>query len=681
MTAGNGNVTRETVIAGLFAVATLLGAFLLFFVQPMAAKQLLPSYGGSPSTWGAALVFFQVALLCGYTYAHVTSELCSPRTQAGLHLLLVVVCVLMSLWLPALAGVQLPAPNLRWPPLAIAWQLSQQIGARYFLLSCTAPLLQRWFALVLGRPPYALYALSNVGSLAALLAYPFVVEPLLALPQQDTWFGRGFLLEALLLTACAALLIVRAPRAAVPLTGALGGVRVLRWLVLAGLPSALLLAVTQHITTDVAATPLFWVLPLALYLSTYVLAFSSFGVPARARTVVLASFVVACVLLGWSSFAEGSASLPRQLAGSLGVLFCGSLLCHDALARSRPEPFALTRFYLCIAAAGALGAVLVSLVAPLVFDDYYELELSALAVFGAMLGLRASLSAGQRQLLFLGIGVAVPLLAAALVLRAGGETKQGTIVERRRSFLGPLRVTALPEGRVLTHGRIRHGMQLTTKGMTNRPTMYFGPGTALARVMERHHSERARRIAVLGLGVGTIAAYGRRGDALRFYELDPEVASLARHDFTFLGDTPASVQIVIGDGRLWLAREPAQRLDVLAIDAFSSDAVPVHLLTREAFAVYARQLAPDGILLSNVSNRHLEVERVAEASARANGLSCRVIETPADVTQFVSKVRWAVMARDPKQLDTLLEGLPPFPRRGPELLWTDARASVLPILR
>jgi hypothetical protein len=363
------------------------------------------------------------------------------------------------------------------------------------------------------------------------------------------------------------------------------------------------------------------------------------------------------------------------------LLFAGALLCHDSLWASRPAPDRLTGFYLVIALGGVLGGVAVSWIAPLVFDDYYELELSVLVLYALLMALARGFSRVQRQALFLGMGIVVPLLSAALIMRAGGETRQGVIVQRMRGFLGPLRVTQLPEGRVLTHGRIRHGMQLSAAGMRDQPTMYFGPGTALAQVMLQHHAQRPRRIAVLGLGVGTIAAYGKAGDLLRFYELDANVVTLARRDFTFLRDSRARVEMVLGDGRLSLAHERAQGFDVLALDAFSSDSVPVHLLTREAFGTYAKHLAADGVLLANVSNRHLQVERVVRASAKAAGLACSIVETLADPEHFVSRVRWAVMARDPHQLARLLQGAPLFSERGPDVLWTDARASLWSIWR
>ena len=561
------------------ALTTLLGAFLLFVVQPMLGKLLLPVFGGTPATWAACMVFFQGMLLAGYAYAHLGVR--APlRVQAGLHLGLVGAAVLLLVLQPSAAVVA----GRGWPPFEIAWLLAREIGAPYFVLACTAPLVQRWAALAQGREPYRLYALSNAGSLAALLVYPWLIEPGLALDAQRSLFTRAFGLFALLLGAVCVRTLTRAGAGtaapALPLSAAPTSRQRLRWLGLAFLPSVLLLAVTNHITVDIAATPLLWIVPLAIYLVTFILAFAGGGAARRSWLLVL--LALAGTLLGFGAFAQGSASLPRQLGAPLLLLFAGALLCHDALVASRPAPDRLTAFYLEVALGGVLGGVAVSWIAPLVFDDYYELELGVLALYALLLGMSAGFSRVQRQALLLGVGVVAPLLAAALIVRVGGETRQGVIVERMRSFLGPLRVTQLPEGRVLTHGRIRHGMQLSAAGMHDRPTMYFGPGTALALVMQRQHAEAPRQIAIVGLGVGTIAAYGKRGDRLRFYELDANVVELARRDFTFLRDTAARVEVVLGDGRLSLAAEPAQGFDVLALDAFSSDSVPVHLLTQRS---------------------------------------------------------------------------------------------------
>jgi hypothetical protein len=327
----------------------------------------------------------------------------------------------------------------------------------------------------------------------------------------------------------------------------------------------------------------------------------------------------------------------------------------------------------------------VSLLAPLLFSDFYELELASAGVFVLLLiALRRPFaepfSRTARLGLYVGAGLCLPLIASESWLRSASHTGAGRVVERRRGFLGALRVVDLPQGRVLTHGRIQHGMQLFGAGR-RAATLYFGADTGVQRVLDGLMGERPRRLGVVGLGVGTLASYGRHGDWLRFYELDPNVIELCRRDFTFLRDSAAQISVVAGDGRLALAREAPQAFDALVLDAFSSDAVPVHLLTRQAFEIYVRHLRPDGVLLANVSNRHLAIERVVRASAAAVGLSCQVVETQTKAVGHGVHVVWAVMAKDPALVSRLLGDLPRKPKREADVAWTDSRASVLSILR
>jgi hypothetical protein len=667
----------------LFFGCAFGGAFLSFVAQPLLAKWLLPAFGGSPGTWAACMLFFQTVLLAGYAGA---AELASRRGAERFALRVYAAfalaaggCALASRTLPALAASRLPAA------LSIALTLALQVGAPYLLLSSTAPSLQRWAAACGMRAPQRLYAVSNAGSLLALLAYPALIEGALPLPMQYRLWAYACALFALALASCAFITsraaLAQAAEAAVPQPSAARG---WQWAACAFVPSVFLLAATNHITVDIAPTPLLWVLPLALYLLSFILAFAGSVTPQRGW--LLPAFIVVSIGLGYNAFAEGSASLFRQLGFSLGALFIAALLCHDALVRTRPADRELTGFYVWIALGGALGGLFVSLIAPLIWNDYYELELATLLTYALLLwfGRAEGGQAGgpaRRRWLQLGLGICAPLLAASVLLRASSEGHTGRVLERRRSFLGALRVTQFDVGRMLTHGRIRHGMQLADPARHGWPTMYFGRGTAVARVLEHHAVDRARQIGVVGLGVGTLAAYGRAGDTLRFYELDPNVVEIAQHWFTFLKDSRAHTRFELGDGRLLLAQQPDQHFDVLVLDAFSSDAVPAHLLTREAFGIYVRQLASDGVLLANVSNRHLAVDRVVRAAARAHGLACEVVETPADAQNFVSKVRWAVMARDPAALAQLLEGLPPAAASGEDVLWTDARTSLWSILR
>jgi hypothetical protein len=661
----------------LCAGTTLLGATLLFVVQPMLGKWLLPWFGGSASTWAACMVFFQGMLLVGYLYAHVLARFVPRSAQLALHGLVLAIAVAAA----GRAALLEPPSGLARPELQIARLLLSQAGLSYFLLATTGPLIQRWAAAALGREPYGLYALSNAGSLLGLIAYPFAIEPRADLQAQfSAWTYAFASYAALLLLAMVRLHAAR--NAAVPDEQVASPAPSLRerahWLACAFLPSALLLAVTSHITVDIASIPLLWIAPLALYLVTFIVAFSRFGL--AARTPALALWLASAVGLGFGSFAQGLASLWQQLIIPCTALLSAGLLCHGELARTRPCPSRLTDYYVVIALGGALGSVAVSWIAPAVLSDVYELELSALGVLALLVLGARRIGAGERRLVYLGAGLCAPLFIASIALRAQDGGAQSHVVERRRSFLGPLKVIDTEQGRVLTHGRIRHGLQLRDPATSNTPTMYFAAGTAVERVMTRHAAERERTVGVVGLGVGTLAVFAKPGDLFRFFELDENVVELARTRFTFLRDSASSLTVGIGDGRVLLEREGPRGYDILVLDAFSSDSVPVHLLTHEAFALYARQLAPDGVLLANVSNRHLAVHRVVQSSARATRLACALVETEPDAALHRERVRWAVMARSEDQLSSLLAGMPQIAPSASPVAFTDARASLFSIL-
>lgn len=669
-----------------YAVLTFFGALLLFVVQPMLAKWLLPAVGGSPGTWAACMLLYQVLLLLGYVYADLLSTRLSPRDQGRVHVVVVVLAVLALLLAPRATSPELVALS---PSLAIPWLLLQQVGLPFFVLSTTAPLLQRWAAGVSGRSPYSLYALSNAGCLVGLLGYPFLLEPRLGLARQRALWAVAFGIFALGMVWVAARARRAVPRAGSTATapgpglGPSSGARA-RWLSWAFVPSVMLLATTNHITVDVAAVPLLWVVPLVLYLGSFILAFSVWR--SAWRGPALALWILSATGIGLNAFAQAEAPLWRQLGASLGALFASALLCHGELARTRPAVGQLTGFYVLIATGGALGGAFVSLVAPLVFSDFYELELGAIATFGMLLavarqGAASDWGRSERLLLWLGSGLCFPLLAASMLVRGQTASGQDRVLAKSRGFLGSLKVVQLRDGRMLTHGRIQHGFQLSEPALSQSPTLYFGRETALGRVLDERRLGRPRRIGVVGLGVGTIASYGRPGDTLRFYEIDPDVVVIAERHFSFLAASAAQVQVVVGDGRLALQREPDHDFDVLVLDAFSSDSVPVHLLTHEAFGVYARQLAPDGVLLANVSNRYLSIGRVVCGGARSIGMGCALTDTPSDPARHLAHAGWAVLARDPSVLAGLTQGLSVGPPPGSDVVWTDARASILSILR
>jgi hypothetical protein len=674
----------------LLALASFAAAFLSFGVQPLLAKWLLPALGGSPGTWASCMVFFQGMLVFGYLAAALAAS--RPVLYAALALS-ALASALFRLPLTA-ASDALPSEALESGP---AWYvlglLLSRVGLPFLVLATVAPLVQRWAAELATERVHRLYAVSNAGSLAALLAYPSLIEPSLELATQwRLWSIATAALCALLiglsLAPRAAQSIVRSP--AVPeAPSRLTAAQRMRWIAYAAVPCALLIATTSYLTTDIAAVPLLWVVPLSLYLLTFIAAFGGAG--ARTERVALVLFLLSSAGIGWNALEQGSAPLWRQLTFSLATLGSASLLCHLELVRTRPGVASLTEFYVWIAAGGALGSMFVAFLAPAIFADYYELEVAVLATYVGLIArprrvlsafeggpLRRSL---ERPLLWLAFGLCAPMLVFTVWLRAHGGTTEGRIIDRRRSFLGAIRVTELSVGRILTHGRIRHGMQLLDPALRRMPTMYYGEGTGIARVFERHRAGSARRIGVIGLGAGTIAALGTKTDRIRFYELDAQVIDVARTRFSFLRESAAETETQLGDGRISLARDPEMGFDILVLDAFASDAVPVHLLTLEAFGLYLRQLAPDGVLLLNVANRHLAVDRVVRGAARAYGLACVVVETPANPERFVSRVRWAVIARRGEQVSHLVDGMDFLIDPLPGVVWTDAHASVWSVLR
>lgn len=687
----------------LYSVAVFASAFLLFWVEPLFAKKLLPLLGGSSSVWNTCLMYFQGMLLAGYLYAHFSVRWLGCRRQALLHLLLVGL---------ALATLPVAVPDGWSPPAGgapVPWlllTLTAGLGAPFFLLAATSPLLQRWVADTgseLGRDPYVLYATSNLGSLTALLGFPFLLEPRVGLAAQTRAWGWGFGAFALLTVGCALLLWGggrpgddgsregrAGPESAAPDggdggTAPGGGVpgevslrRRVLWVALAFVPSSLLLGVTDYLTTDVAAVPLFWVVPLALYLLTFVAAFSRRRLLPRVWvSLAHAGLAVALTLfLFWGLRADTGGLFFLHLLG----FFVTALFLHDRLARSRPHPAHLTEFYIWIAVGGALGGAFNAVAAPILFDTVLEYRWMVVA---ACFLRPSAVGWGRRWLervasgswsvlpgLLMGAGVVAGLVglgpdsrtfwtgaavaAAVAVSRHRSASQTGVAVAslavagalltapdadvlfRERSFFGAHRVERERPGprHVLYHGTTIHGAQVRDGERERIMITYYHPrgpaGEAFRAFADRW--ERPRRVAVVGLGTGSLLCYGRPTETWTFYEVDPIVERIARDRrwFTYLDTCPAEERVVLGDARLTLRGEPDGTYDVLVLDAFSSDAIPVHLLTAEAFRLYRRVLAEDGVLLLHISNRHLRLEAVVSAVAEAAGLEGRVASGPPD---------------------------------------------------
>jgi SAM-dependent methyltransferase len=669
----------------LYAGAIFLSAFLLFLVQPIIAKQILPWFGGSAAVWATCMVFFQMALLAGYIYADRTTRRLTARRQAILHVTLL-----------ALSLLALPiTPDGSWKPQGdenpsgrILGLLAVTIGLPYFLLSTTSPLLQAWFARRIRHAgPYRLFALSNLASLLALLAYPVAIEPWVSTRTQSVAWSLGYALCALL---CAAAAIASArgqagvaggapgPGEATSAEAPPGGAQQLTWLALAGMASFLLLAVTNHICQNIASLPFLWILPLSLYLGTFILCFDHPRWYRRNGFLALAA-VLLPVMAWHSDSLQLKLVIPMYLAG----LFVCCMFCHGELALAKPAPRYLTTYYLMISLGGALGGLLVGLVAPYVLTGYYELAIGLVAC-ALLLLYRAARIAWWAVL-------ASAAVAGATAWGAGMAVEYQISTSRvmMRNFYSVLRTreddTPVPF-RSMLHGGIVHGGQLLDPDLRFQPSSYFGPTSGYGRLFASL-PDRPRKVGVIGLGAGSMIAHARQGDTFRFYEINPQVLDLAKREFTFLADGPATVEVVLGDGRLSLEREPSQQFDVLAMDAFSGDSIPMHLLTREAMAIYLRHLKPGGVLAFQATNRFIDIAPVVASLADAHGLTAVLIsDTPQSTDgadywmsatdQILVTANRGLLGSEP--IRTAGQVLVPVPGFRP---WTDDYNNLLRILK
>lgn len=670
----------------LYAATIFASAFLLFLVQPVMAKQILPWFGGSATVWTTCLVFFQSALLAGYAYADWLVRRPSPRNGLKLHVVLLVASLALLPIVPAAHWKPSGDENPIW---LILGMLVATIGLPYFLLSSTSPLVQAWFARHFpGRSPYRLFALSNLASMLALLGYPFLLEPWIATRTQSLGWSIGYAAFAVLCAATGWASLRLAPQAGAPAPNAPAGLddappttaRQALWIALSATGSILLLAISNHITQNVAAVPLLWIVPLSLYLLTFILCFDGTG---WYRRDLIVSMVAA--VLGVMAWTQADPDLTHVLAIQLGVfcagLFLACMFCHGELVRLKPAPRWLTRFYLTISLGGALGAVLVGIVAPLVLPAYFEL--------GAALVLCAALLLWQvrRDHKVFGalavVSLAVTIGCAVWYVR---EFYDQTIVATR-NFYGVLRVwetgSDADRRRTLIHGTIMHGTQYFDPLLRRQPTTYYTATSGVGRAIESLHPRlEPVRVGVIGLGTGTLAAWGAKGDVYRFYEINPSVIEIAGRDFTFLADSEATVETALGDARLVLEREAPQQFDVLAIDAFSSDAIPVHLITSEALAIYERHVKPSGIIAFHVTNRFLDLAPVVEALAHAHGLAAVLVSDDGkDTGSSVSD--WVLLSKDPAALEkpAIADAASEIAPRRDWRLWTDDFNNLVQVLR
>lgn len=672
----------------LYGGAVFLGAFLLFAVEPMAAKQLLPALGGSSAVWITCLVYFQTVLLLGYLYAHWIARLRGRRRAAAAHtgLLVAAAALLLLIRQPDLSRAA------DHPVTAIFAVLTLSIRLPFLLLASTSPLLQVWFARQNQTAiPWRLFALSNAGSLLALVLYPTVVEPHLTLTAQRAAWGCGFGVYAILCIVIASragrIPATSQPESPAGDSGARSSLRArLLWFLLPAVGAIQLCAVTEHISQNIAAIPLLWVLPLAVYLLTFIIAFEA---PRLYRPfIVVRLLVVLLAALAWFLTKTG-VTLPILLTIGffLTEMFLACLFCHGETWRLRPaDPAESTVFYLMIAAGGAAGSIFIGILCPLLFDANYDIALAFLAT--AAVAVIATWPEGwQTQLLW--VSSTIVMLVVVVMLHLA----DARCLLEERNFYGTLRVTQTraPDAltiRTLTHGTITHGTQWFAPEYRGMPTTYYardsGAGLTLRLCCRAADgSKRPRRIGVVGLGAGTLAAYGQPGDRITFYEINPAVVPIAQNLFTYLRESAATIDIVPGDARLSLTAEPPQNYDVLVIDAFSGDAIPVHLLTTQAVQVYRRQLAPSGILAFHVSNQFLDLAPEVAELAAAGGFEARIVDNAPlpELGEFRST--WVLLTDDAAffaQPD-IARVARFIPRKAGMRAWTDDFSSLLPIVQ
>jgi spermidine synthase len=668
----------------LFASVVFLASFLLFLVEPMAGRQLLPALGGSAAVWITCLVFFQTALLFGYLYAHWLVRRPSFIVHLSLLLLAVVAAIL---WVLRSRLIENGAAH---PILTVFSALSLSIGLPFLVLSSTSPLLQVWWARVeTGKIPYRLYALSNVASLLALALYPSVIEPRFTLHAQRLTWCCGFAVFAILSTLLA--VKTRSSTAGSPqaIDDDLSAPRSPRshkllWVLLPMSAAMQLSAVTSYITSNLAAIPLLWILPLAVYLLTLILAFQ-FRV--RLPWGIIARFMV--VMLGALAYsltkANGTWPLWLSLLFFLVELFLACIFCHSAATGLRPQRASeATLFYLLFAAGGAIGSFLIGIAAPLLFD--FNLDLPIAFLVTALLALAVNWRGPWSQRLLWVVASAAMLVLVFMVRHA---YEQNTIVAER-NFYASLRVSqdlfTYPGAtvRTLMNGSIQHGTQIFgSNELRHTPTTYYAIDSGVGLALRFCCGSRTRNIGVIGLGAGTLAAYGHRGDHIRFYDINPAVPAIAQNVFTYLRESAAQIQIVEGDARTSLARESPQHFDVLVVDAFSGDAIPIHLLTTEALALYRRHLAPNGVLAFHISNRHVDLAPAIALLAASAGMQARRVSTNSTPQPGEYTSTWMLVTADPDFFaQPELSAVARLSERKPSLkVWTDDYSALLPLIR
>ncbi len=685
-----------------YGVTIFVGAFLLFEIEPLIAKRILPWFGGAAAVWIICLLFFQLVLLFGYAYAHWLTSKFAAKTQSQIHSALLAASILLLPVYPKERWQPTPSQS---PTLHILLLLAATIGLPYFLISSTSPLFQRWYAAQHKTGPYRFYSLSNIGSMLALLSYPVAVEPWLTTRHQA--IAWSIIYGAFVVLCIAVALSWRSAREnienAEPSPRPSWQMQLL-WVALAACGSALLLAITNHITQNIAAVPLLWIIPLSLYLFTFILCFASHSFYPRSIFLRLLA-----VVLGGMTYALSPSFLQMPVKVAIPLfcvgLFVACMFCHGELARLKPDPQHLTAFYLMVSAGGALGAIFVAAIAPHIFSGFYELHVAIgmcaiLVVIVYAIEPESPFSVAKLR----PGGLALTGLAIAIVASLAVNARDYAISAQRtvRNFYGVLRVMdgsapnvaiirgnsisqvgEKPAYRSLVNGTINHGAQFLAPDRRRWATTYYSRDSGIGVALQAAEKNGPVRVGIIGLGAGTTAVYGRAGDNFTYYEINPLVIQIAQQEFTFLKDSPATINIIQGDARLSLERQPPQGYDVLVVDAFSGDSIPVHLLTREAFQLYFRQLKPEGVLAVHISNSYLDLEPVVASAAASLHKEAVVIHNSNDPPKGIFASIW-VLVGNPEGFEARREIeakgliiLPPSKDR----LWTDDYSNLFEVLR
>ncbi len=682
-------------VSAVYIPTVFLGAFLLFTVQLLIGRYVLPWFGGNPEVWTTCMLFFQVLLLAGYAYAHFSDRFLSCRNQVAVHTILLIAAILS---LPVTPQAEWKPAGEGDPTLQIMVLLGRYVGLPFFVLSATAPLLQRWFSRIeLKKTPYRLYAFSNAASLLGLLGYPFVFEPFFTRAEQAGMWSLGLIIFSVLCVLCAVIFYRYSGRG--ELIETLEKRRdkkfntptwptPLLWLGLTAAASIELLAVTNKICQDVAVIPFLWVVPLCLYLLSFIICFHSRRW--YARRVFLSLFILSIVAVTLAKKYEENMGTWEVIMTYCAMLFFCCMVCHGELYRLRPAPRYLTWFYLLIAIGGATGGVFVGIIAPVIFNTYIELYVGILvcALFVLLADKSEALGKGLRRWVWIILIIAASVTATIFQDKQGDKNQRAIL--NTRNFFGVLTIwederdNPYEHKYIMQHGTTFHGLQFFDESKRLMPTAYYNRKSGIGLVMENLKIEGGRRIGAIGLGVGIIAAYEQKDDYFRFYEINPEVQRLAEEYFSYLENCKSKVDIIIGDGRLSLESEEPQQFDVLVLDAFAGDAVPVHLLTKEAFEIYLKHIKPGGIIAVHTSSVHLDIESVVWKQAEFFNLKNKWIESSENKEMGVLASDWILMTNNEEFINSENIENAATPQRNyykKIRLWTDEHLNLFEILK